>query len=248
MKIAKVRSEMVDDHSTPIERSERRARPSRGPFRAPQPHLRWLESTLERALGLEHGANIFPLLHILLYYTLLLILVFGLVASPWLVAAIWLLTVLGNYSLTIGVLHMHSHRKLFVWRPGNRVTEFLLCLPCGLSYPIMKYIHVHLHHRYSDGEGDPTSTKGYRSGWRAVWYWLRYPVVCHLHTVAGLFARDAVPGWRRLRVQYILDTSAVIAVAIVYGYFDLKGMLLIYVLPMVIVSVNIGYFAWLTHA
>jgi fatty acid desaturase len=112
----------------------------------------------------------------------------------------------------------------------------------------MKYIHVHLHHRYSDGEGDPTSTKGYRSGWRAVWYWLRYPVVCHRHTLAGLFARDAVPGWRRLRVQYILDTSAVIAVAIVYGYFDLRGMLLFYVLPMVIVSVNIGYFAWLTHA
>ncbi|HEY1187652.1 MAG TPA: fatty acid desaturase, partial [Gemmata sp.] len=157
----------------------------RGPFRAPQPHLRWLERTLERGLGLEHGANIFPLLHIALYYSVFVALVAGWVTSPWLVVPLWVAMVLLNYSLSIGILHLHAHRKLFTWTLANRAVELLLCLPCALSFPVMKYIHVYLHHKFSDGEGDPTTTKGFETGWRAVWYWLRYPYVCHRATLAG---------------------------------------------------------------
>src|SRR5262245_54809597 len=101
MKIAGPRSETSDKRSAPVERAELLlAGSARGPFRAPQRHLRWLEAVLERRLGLEHGANIFPLLHILLYYALLLILALGVVASPWLVAPLWIALVMLNYSLS----------------------------------------------------------------------------------------------------------------------------------------------------
>jgi fatty acid desaturase len=225
--------------------------PSRGGptcFRAPQTHLRWLERILERGLGLEHGANIFPLSHIVLYYVFLFTLAGRWVTSLWLVVPGWVALVLLNYSVTIGILHLHSHRKLFVRRLPNRLVEALLCFPCELSYPVMLYVHVYLHHRFSDGEGDPTSTTGYEKGLRAVWYWVRYPYVCHKTTIAGLFSPGARPAWKRLRVQYVVDSSVVLAVVMAYGVLDPYGMLLFYALPMVVVCFNIGFFAWLTHA
>jgi hypothetical protein len=85
----------------------------RGLFRAPQAHLRQLERALERGLSLEHGANVFPLLHVLGYYLVLVTLAGRWLTSPWLVAPLWVALVLLNYSLTIGILHLHAHRKLF---------------------------------------------------------------------------------------------------------------------------------------
>ncbi len=34
-----------------------------------------------------------------------------------------------NLSITIGVLHMHTHRPLFVSRRANRVVDVLCCMP-----------------------------------------------------------------------------------------------------------------------
>jgi fatty acid desaturase len=112
----------------------------------------------------------------------------------------------------------------------------------------MLYVHVNLHHRFSDGDGDPTSTKGYERGLRAVWYWVRYPYVCHKATIAGLFSRSASRAWKRLRFQYLADTFGVLALVTVYAILDLSGELLFWVLPMMVVSFNTGFFAWLTHA
>jgi fatty acid desaturase len=128
------------------------------------------------------------------------------------------------------------------------VVEALLCFPCGISYPVMLYVHVYLHHRFSDGDGDPTSTKGFESGPRAFWYWIRYAYVCHKAVIAGLFSRDASRGWKRLRFQYLADTSAVLVFMTVYGILDPYRMFLFYFLPLIVVSINIGFFAWLTHA
>ena len=217
-------------------------------FRAPHPRLSTLEKMLERGLGLEHGANIFPLIHIFLYYAVLVTLGFRWITTPWLVVPLWVALVLLNYSLSIGVQHMHAHRKLFTKRLPNRIMEALLGIPSGLSYPLMLYIHVHLHHRYDDGEGDPTSTKGYKKGLKAVSYWVKYPYICHKATIPGLFGQKATPKWKSLRLQYVTDTFLVFLVTLVWGLLDLRGMLLFYLLPFVIVSVNIGFFAWLTHA
>jgi fatty acid desaturase len=239
-----------DNQAAPVAADAPEGHSYRGPtsFRAPQAHLRWLERLLERGLGLEHGANIFPLLHIALYYLIFVALAGGWLTSPWLVVPAWVALVLLNYSLSIGIQHLHAHRKLFTRRLPNRTVEALLCLPCGLSYPVMLYVHVFLHHRYSDGEGDPTSTRGYERGWRAVWYWIRYPYVCHKATLAGLFSRDAGQRWKRLRLQYLVDTSAVPVILVVYGLLDFSGMLRFYFLPALVVCFNIGFFAWLTHA
>ena len=222
--------------------------PARGPYRAPHRLLRGMERFFEVALGLEHGANVFPLLHVVLYYAVFLTLACGWIQTPWLAVPLWVAMVLLNYSLSIGILHLHAHRKLFNHKFGNRLLELLLAIPCGLSYPVMRYVHVFLHHKYSDGPGDPTSTRGMEKGWAAVAYWLRYPVVCHRATARGLFAPDAAPVWKKLRFQYVFDTLAALLVVGVYGALDPIGMLLFYLLPLVVTTINIGYFAWLTHA
>jgi fatty acid desaturase len=239
----------VDTDCTRNDEAVRPGDPSlRGLYRAPQPALRRLERVLERGLALEHGANIFPLLHVVFYYLTLVTLAGGWIESPWLVVPLWVALVLLNYSLTIGVLHLHAHRKLFTRRLPNRLVELLLCLPCGLSYPVMLHVHVYLHHHFEDAEGDPTSTRGKERGLQAVWYWISYPYVCHRATLSGLFSRDAAPRWKRLRFQYVADAAAVLLFVVTYGIVDASGLLLYYVLPFVIVSVNIGFFAWLTHA
>ena len=129
------------------ERSERRD----VIYRAPQPWLQKAEAFLERTCKFEHGANIFPFLHIVLFYMALAFLEFGVFDSLWLNVPIWIGLVLANYSLSIGIPHLHTHRKMFTVPWLNRVTEILLTLPGGVSHPVMKYIHVHLHHRYDDG-------------------------------------------------------------------------------------------------
>src|SRR5262249_53644505 len=104
-------------------------------YRAAQPALRRAERALERTLRLEHAANIFPLVHVVFYYLLFFCLAWrGLVEKPWLRLPLWVVLVLLNFSLSIGIMHMHAHRKLFTDERANRVLEFLLSLPCSLSY------------------------------------------------------------------------------------------------------------------
>jgi fatty acid desaturase len=218
-------------------------------MKASIPALARAERFLEKSLKLEHGANLFPLLHVFFYYTFFLILdVPGLV--PWLPLKIvlWILLVLLNYSLTIGIMHMHSHRPLFTSRRRNRILELLLCLPSCVSFPVVKYAHAYIHHSFDNGPKDFTSTHGYESGWRAVWYWVRYSWLVTIKTGQGLFARDAKPYWRGLRAQFVLDSLITICLFGIYFSFRPKGMLYFYALPLLVTHISCGYFSWLTHA
>jgi fatty acid desaturase len=218
-------------------------------MKASIPALARAERFLEKSLKLEHGANVFPLFHVFFYYSFFLIL-----AVPWLVQwlplkiVLWILLVLLNYSLTIGIMHMHSHRPLFTSPRRNRVLELLLCFPSCVAFPVVKYSHAYIHHTFDNGPKDFTSTHGYESGWRAVWYWTRYSWLVTIKTGQGLFARDARPCWRRMRAQYVLDILTTICLFGIYFFFRPKGTLYFYALPLFVTHVSCGYFAWLTHA
>ena len=218
-------------------------------FRASSPWLQSLESRFEHWFRLEHGANIFPLLHVVGYYVILGLLIWpGLIDSAWPRATLWVLMVVASYSLSIGIIHLHAHRRLFTHDGANRVLEFFLSFPALNSYAMMRYVHVHLHHRYEDGAGDPTSTVNYRRGGRMILYWVSYSPHCIWLTSRALFARDAKPVWRRMRTRFAVDTLGCVAIAEIWAYFDVNGMLWLWLVPMIIVWVNIGFFAWLTHA
>ncbi|MET0993647.1 MAG: fatty acid desaturase, partial [Mycobacterium sp.] len=79
-----------------------------------------------RVLKLEHPANVGPLMHVVCWVGLL---AFGLLvpgATNWYLAVPLIATLtLLNFSITIGVLHMHTHRPLFVSRRANRVIDVL---------------------------------------------------------------------------------------------------------------------------
>ena len=224
--------------------------PPNGPFQAD--HALWLtiDDLARGLLRLESGANILPLCHVASYYACLaLVIVLGADASYSILAVLWALIFLLNYSLSIGVLHMHAHRKLFTAGPLNRALEFLLCFPCILSFPMMLYIHVYLHHKHENGPDDPTTTSGYERGWRAAWYWTRYAYVCQKHTILGLFRSDAAPAWKALRKQYLVDTLGTLTIVTSYLLLvDPWQVLVFWEAPLVLVSVNIGFFAWITHA
>jgi len=222
----------------------------RNPF---EPDIYWLRSIdlwLRRTLRMESGSNIFPLMHVVAYYIFFVSAIIpGFIESTLLLCLIWGVVVGLNYSLSIGILHIHAHRRLFESPSLNRILEFLLCFPCGLSYPMMRYIHVHMHHTYDNGPGDLTSTQGFDRGWRAIYYWVRYAVVCQRATVKGLFAQDAAPVWRKLRKQYLVDTLGTISIVVIlFVGVDMARIALFWHLPLLIVFINIGFFAWLTHA
>jgi fatty acid desaturase len=165
----------------------------------------------------------------------------GLVEKPWLRLPLWVVLVLLNFSLSIGIMHMHAHRKLFTDERANRVLEFLLSLPCSLSYPVMLYVHVYLHHRHDDGEGDPTSTPGKAGAFAAVWYWLRYADVTQ--TTIAAFAR-CEPGVAQASQQYRRRLGG----AGDPRHLRVDRRMLLLALFALIVSTNIGFFASRTPA
>ncbi len=217
---------------------------------APVPSpFRHLERLAERVLRVERGANVFPLGHILCYVALL-----GWCLSPfgprawWTAApAIVLLTLL-NYSVTVGVLHMHAHRPLFVVRLFNRLADLACCFPCMLTATEMRVMHVSHHHRFENGPRDVTSTVGYETGRRALWYWLRYA-----SRVKGACVREVVrsadsPARRTRRRHMLFDTVAVAATVTFLTVVSPRPMLAFYWLPFGATLLTSGYFAWLTHA
>jgi fatty acid desaturase len=203
-----------------------------------------------RVLKLEHPANVGPLVHIVSWFVLL---AFGLLvpaATNWYLAVPLIITLtLLNYSITIGVLHMHTHRPLFVSRRVNRVIDMLCCTPALLTAADMREVHILNHHRFNDGPGDVTSTEGRDHGLRAVWYWITYGIIVKNHTVRMVFAADASAGRRKRRHQFMLDFTLVVALLVVTAYVtDNTRFLLFYGIPCIVTQVNSGYFAWLTHA
>jgi fatty acid desaturase len=222
----------------------------REPFSPEAAWLRAADLWLQRQLKVESGSNVFPLMHVAAYYTLFSAAIIpGFIESTLLLVIVWVLVIGFNYSLSIGILHLHAHRHLFNQRIPNRILEFLLCFPCGLSYPMMRYVHVHMHHSFDNGPGDLTSTRGFERGWRTVYYWVRYAAICQRATFRGLFAHDAQPVWRNLRTQYLMDTLGTIALVVVlFVWVDMSRTVLFWHVPLLIVFTNIGFFAWLTHA
>jgi fatty acid desaturase len=203
-----------------------------------------------RVLKLDHPANVGPLAHFVCWFGLL---GFGLLVpatTNWYLAVPLIATLtLLNLSITIGVLHMHTHRALFVSRRANRVVDVLCCTPGLLTAADMREVHVLNHHRFNDGPGDITSTERRETGMHAVWYWIRYGYVVKNHTVRTIFAADASAGRRKRRDQFILDFTLVVALILTTWWVaDNTRFLLFYGIPFAVTQVNSGYFAWLTHA
>ena len=217
---------------------------------APTPFLGRAERLAERVLRLEHGANVGPLLHVACYYACFAsLLVPGAVEARSARAALWVLAILLNYSLTIGVMHMHAHRKLFVARGANRVLEVLLCFPSLLTCAEMTVLHVHHHHKHNDGPGDVTSTVGRERGLRALGYWWTYSYVVKAFTIREIFGAHRAR-WRkhRFRTTFVMDTIVCFGSVAALTAAAPGPMLVGYWLPILITYVTIGYFSWLTHA
>ncbi|WP_405164560.1 fatty acid desaturase [Nocardia sp. NBC_01499] len=203
-----------------------------------------------RVFKLEHPANIGPLLHVVLWVAFLAFALTAPVATKWYIAVplIVVLTLL-NFSLTIGVLHMHTHRPLSVSRTFNRFVDIMCCLPASLTAAEMREVHVLNHHRFNDGPGDVTSTEGMDRGLKAVWYWVRYGTIVKKHTISKIFAADANAKQRKRRNEFLFDmTLTAVLIAAVWIATGTTRFALFYILPFLITQVNSGYFAWLTHA
>ena len=203
-----------------------------------------------RVLKLEHPANIGPLAHLVLWVGLLAV---GLIvpgATNWYVAVpLVILLSLLNLSITVGVLHMHTHRPLFVSRQLNRVIDILCCLPGAPTGVDMREAHVLNHHRFNDGPRDITSTEGREHGLRAVWYWITFHPAVKIYTIRTVFAANASADRRMRRHQFVFDLTLFVLLVGLTAYFaDTSRFLLFYVVPFLLVQLNAGYFAWLTHA
>jgi fatty acid desaturase len=218
-------------------------------MRLSSPAARTVESFIERALRVEHAANIGPLGHVLVFYACFALLVVpGAIVQPLLRAFVWVILVLLNYSLSIGVMHMHAHRALFTWRPLNRLVEVLLCFPSLLTATEMTVLHVHHHHRHNDGPGDVTSTGGRERGLKAFLYWISYGWVVKSYTVREIFAADAKPAWRKRRRQFLFDFGVCVGAALLLTWWHPAAGLWDYFIPVAVSHLTFGYFSWLTHA
>ncbi|MCC3332097.1 fatty acid desaturase [Nocardia abscessus] len=203
-----------------------------------------------RVLKLEHPANIGPLAHVVAWVALLAVGLLVPATANWYLALPLIITLtLLNFSLTIGVLHMHTHRPLFVSKRLNRVVDLFCCMPATLTAAEMREVHILNHHRYNDGPGDVTSTEGREHGLGAVWYWIRYGTIVKNHTIRKIFAADATTKQRQRRNQFLFDLTLVLVLIGVTWYFaDNTRFVLFYWIPVLVTQVNSGYFAWLTHA
>lgn len=207
------------------------------------------EALLRRALRLEHGANVFPLAHIALYYVFLGMLVFpGLVANTWLRILCWGCLTLLNFSLTVGIMHMHCHRHLFTVRWANRLVEILMCLPSLLTATEMILYHVYAHHKHENGQADPSSTIGSERGLRSLVYWFTYPSRCKIYTLRNVYGQRALSRWQRHQGRMAIDLGLCVSALVLLAWLDLNNVLLIWFPSLVLSHLNTGYFAWLTHA
>lgn len=216
-------------------------------MRAENAVLRRGERIAERLFGLRHGADCGPLLHVACYYGFLVTLRFtGSILPDALWVALWCLLTLLNFSLTIGIHHLHGHRPIFRHAILNRLFEFTLTVPSLLTHTEMIIFHVHHHHAEADGAGDAGSTRGRERGWAAVRYILTYFLIVRVFVTRAL--RE--PRYRSspLRVWYYLHFLGALAFVALFFWGEPWLLLWLWGIPMLITLANTGYFSWLTHA
>jgi fatty acid desaturase len=203
-----------------------------------------------RILKLEYPANVGPLIHLALWMGLLAVGLLVPAATNWYVAVpLIIVLALATLSITVGILHLHTHRQLFVSHRLNRVVDVLCTLPGAPTAADMREAHVLNHHRFNDGPRDITSTEGREHGLRAVWYWITFHPVVKLYTMRTVFAANPSAERRKRRHQFVLDLTLYAMVIGTTAYFaDTTRFLLFYGIPFLLVQLNSGYFAWLTHA
>ena len=208
-----------------------------------------VEKIAERVLGLRHGADVGPLLHVFCYYLFFTLLwTPGLVDGRFARVVLWILVTLLNYSLSVGILHIHGHRPMFHSRRSNRALELLLCFPGLVTFTEMLLLHVHHHHKYANGPNDITSTVGHERGFGAIWQWLSYGWRVKAFTLKEVYRTDAHPAWRKHRIRFALDWAFGLGAAVTLAVISPRSSFFNYFLPLLISHTTIGYFSWLTHA
>lgn len=216
-------------------------------MRATHPLLSRGERIAERQFGLRHGADCGPLLHVICYFSLLITLRYSGHVVPWpAFVVLWCLLVMLNFSLTIGIHHLHAHHPVFRWTLGNRILEQLLCVPSLLTHTEMLVFHIHNHHRYEDGPQDAATTRGYERGLRALYYWVVYPFRVRVYVVRALFERR----YRGSPLRWLHPLNLLCSIAFLAVLFDGAPDLFwsLWAVPMLLTGLNSGYFSWLTHA
>ncbi len=206
------------------------------------------ERLCQRVLGLRHPADLGPLIQVALYYSAFTALLWpGLVQSMWLRAGLYVLLVLLNFALTIGVMHLHVHRHIFKNKWQDRILEILLCFPSFLTSAEMYVFHLLNHHVTGNDQRDKSTTIHAEKGWAALRYWVTYWYIVKQHTLHVLRFACSGQVLRRYRLCMLFDLT--VSVGAVWLLSDCFGVSMIYYwfIPFLITILSAGYFAWLTH-
>ncbi len=163
--------------------------------------------------------------------------------------------------MTVGIYHLHAHRRLFGYRDRrrsslrqkicNRVLELLLTFPALGTLSDFEIFHIGHHHRHNNSEFDYSSTGGKEHGWRAIWYWLTFAVIVRYHVLRNLYAKRAPALPRRLRrhrILIIFDIAINVVVIVALSIIWPKQTLVYWLVPSIFTALNTGYFSWITHA
>jgi len=225
------------------------------------------EECLERGLGLEHGANIAALIYIAAYYVVFVLLIVPDCVDGVLVrSSLYVILICLNFSVTVGVFHLHSHRKIFGpskrrtrdiqcrslrYRVLNRLLELVLTFPSLGTLSDFEVFHIDQHHRFNNSDRDFASTRGYERGWRAIWYWLKFAARVRFFVLKRLYLVRAQPLPHRLkrhRVLMALDLTVLSTFVIILTLVWPQRTIVYWWIPAFLTAINAGFFSWITHA
>jgi fatty acid desaturase len=112
----------------------------------------------------------------------------------------------------------------------------------------MHIYHVANHHKHEDDRADASSTLGREAGWRAIGYWLSYGFHCKAYTIGQLFQSNARRSFLKHRLRFACDLTLCSLGVVLFGLLRPGDLVRLWLVPLVITHVTVGYFAWLTHA
>lgn len=222
---------------------------------------------LEQVLGLEHAANIAPLLHVGAYYCVFTLLIIpGFVNGTLLKLVLYVMLLCLDYSVTVGIFHLHSHRKLFGpsskrlrghaprslrHRVSNRLLELVLTFPSLGTLSDFEVFHIDHHHRFNNSDLDFGTTRGYEHGWRALWYWFTFSARVRWYVLKRLYLVHTPSLPRRLRrhqVLMLIDLTIGFTLVMTLTLVWPQRMVLCWWIPALFTALNAGFFSWITHA